>query len=79
MRSRITEPTVRGAWAGPARLQLFEHALAPLADLPVLDIVKATHVLTDLTLPRAEIAHDYLAQPHDFRTNTPCSSRKELK
>ncbi|MCQ8186955.1 acetoacetate decarboxylase [Streptomyces rugosispiralis] len=77
--SRITDLTVRGAWTGPARLQLFEHALAPLADLPVLDIVKATHVLTDLTLPRAEIAHDYLAQPHDSRTNTPLSSRKELK
>ncbi|MBA6440782.1 acetoacetate decarboxylase [Streptomyces sp. GMR22] len=60
VRSQITDLTIRGAWTGPARLQLFEHALAPLADLPVLGIVKATHVLTDLTLPRAEIAHDYL-------------------
>ncbi|MBO1332798.1 acetoacetate decarboxylase [Streptomyces sp. VRA16 Mangrove soil] len=61
VRSQITDLTIRGAWTGPARLQLFEHALAPLADLPVLEIVGATHVLTDLTLPRAEPVHDYLA------------------
>ncbi|MEV4255287.1 acetoacetate decarboxylase [Spirillospora sp. NPDC049652] len=45
-----TEPagiTVRQAWRGPARLQLFEHALAPLAALPVLEIVSASHVLAD--------------------------------
>ncbi|MGW2211925.1 acetoacetate decarboxylase [Streptomyces sp. NPDC001781] len=61
VRSRITDLTIRGAWTGPARLQLFEHALAPLADLPVREIVRATHVVTDLTLPRAEVVHDYLA------------------
>ncbi|MER6523713.1 acetoacetate decarboxylase [Streptomyces sp. NPDC001508] len=61
VRSQITELTIRGAWTGPARLQLFEHALAPLADLPVLEVVKATHILTDLTLPSVEVAHDYLA------------------
>lgn len=60
VRSQITDLTIRGAWTGPARLQLFEHALAPLADLPVREVVKATHLLTDLTLPRAAIAHDYL-------------------
>ncbi|WP_306319785.1 MULTISPECIES: acetoacetate decarboxylase [unclassified Streptomyces] len=62
VRSRITDLTIKGAWTGPARLQLFEHALAPLADLPVREIVKVSHVLTDLTLPRAELAHDYLAR-----------------
>lgn len=61
VRSRITDLTIKGAWAGPARLQLFEHALAPLADLPVLEVLGATHILTDLTLPRAEVVHDYLA------------------
>ena len=35
---------------GPARLQLFEHVNAPLADLPVLEVVSASHILTDLTL-----------------------------
>jgi len=61
VRSQTTDLTVRGAWTGPARLQLFEHALAPLADLPVLEVVGASHILTDLTLPRAELVHDYLA------------------
>ncbi len=60
VRSRITDITVRGAWTGPARLQLFEHALAPLADLPVREIVSASHILADLTLGRASLVHDYL-------------------
>ncbi|MFJ5677866.1 hypothetical protein [Streptomyces sp. NPDC093097] len=34
VRTEIGDLTVKGAWAGPARLQLFAHALAPLADLP---------------------------------------------
>jgi acetoacetate decarboxylase len=61
VRSQITDITVRGAWTGPARLQLFEHVLAPLADLPVREIVSASHILTDLTLGRAELVFDYLA------------------
>jgi acetoacetate decarboxylase len=60
VRSQITDVTVRGAWTGPARLQLFEHALAPLADLPVREIVSASHILTDLTLGRASLVFDYL-------------------
>lgn len=51
---------VHGAWTGPARLQLFEHALAPMADLPVLEIVGAKHLLCDLTLDVGEVAFDYL-------------------
>ncbi|PWW20894.1 acetoacetate decarboxylase [Geodermatophilus normandii] len=60
-RSQITDITIRGAWTGPARLQLFEHALAPLADLPVREIVAASHILTDLTLGRASLVFDYLS------------------
>ncbi|MFF4962022.1 acetoacetate decarboxylase [Streptomyces sp. NPDC001222] len=61
IRSQITDITVKGSWSGPARLQLFAHALAPLADLPVLEIVSASHVLTDLRLGPGELIHDYLA------------------
>lgn len=61
MRSQISDLTVKGAWTGPARLQLFEHALAPLADLPVREIVAASHLLCDLTLGRPQLVHDYLA------------------
>jgi len=53
--------TVKGAWEGPAALQLFEHALAPVARLPVLEVVGAVHILTDLTLGLGEVVHDYLA------------------
>ena len=60
-RSQITDMTVKRAWTGPAPLQLFEHALAPLADLPVREIVSASHILVDLTLGRASCVFDYLA------------------
>ncbi|MFJ5264745.1 acetoacetate decarboxylase [Streptomyces sp. NPDC088387] len=60
-RAQISDVTVKGAWTGPARLQLFAHALAPLADLPVLEVVSASHILADLTLGRTELVHDYLA------------------
>jgi acetoacetate decarboxylase len=60
IRTQITDLTVKEAWIGPARLQLFHHALAPLADLPVLEVVSASHILTDLTLAPVTLAHDYL-------------------
>ncbi|WP_027933912.1 acetoacetate decarboxylase [Amycolatopsis thermoflava] len=60
VRTRITDVTVKEAWTGPARLQLFEHVLAPLADLPVREVVSASHVLTDLTLAPVIPVHDYL-------------------
>ncbi|GHF44220.1 acetoacetate decarboxylase [Amycolatopsis bartoniae] len=60
VRTEITDITVKGAWTGPARLQLFEHVLAPLADLPVLEVVSASHILTDLTLAPVTPVHNYL-------------------
>ncbi len=51
---------VHGAWTGPARLELFHHALAPIADLPVLEVVGAKHLICDLTLGLGEVAFDYL-------------------
>jgi len=60
VRSQITDLTIKGAWTGPARLQMFAHALAPLADLPVLEVVSASHILCDLTLGRPSVVHDYL-------------------
>ncbi len=62
VRTQITDITVKDAWSGPARLQLFEHALAPLADLPVREIVSASHILTDLTLSPATPVYNYLEQ-----------------
>ncbi len=62
VRSQITSMTVKGAWSGPARVQLFEHALAPLADLPVLEVVSASHILVDLVLGRPSVVVDYLQE-----------------
>jgi acetoacetate decarboxylase len=52
---------VKGAWSGPVSLDLHPHALAPLADLPILDIIGGTHVVVDYTVARGAVAHDYLA------------------
>ncbi|MGW1093194.1 acetoacetate decarboxylase family protein [Streptomyces sp. NPDC002596] len=59
VRFQTEDITVKGAWTGPARLQLFQHALAPMADLPVLEVLCASHVLADLTLSPPEVVHDY--------------------
>jgi acetoacetate decarboxylase len=61
VRTQITDVTIKGAWSGPARLQLFAHALAPLADLPVREVISVSHILTDLSLAPGEVVHDYLA------------------
>lgn len=53
---------MKGAWSGPATLELEPHALAPVADLPVLEIVEARHLLADLTLGLGEVVYDYLAK-----------------
>jgi len=60
VRYYTTDITLKGAWEGPARLELGAHALAPVADLPVLEVVSAVHLLTDLTLGLGEVVHDYL-------------------
>jgi len=56
----LKDVTVHGAWTGPAALQLFEHALAPVATLPVHKILGGTHLIADLTLGFGEIVYDYL-------------------
>ncbi len=52
---------VKGAWTGPVSLHLHPHALAPLAALPVLDVLGGVHLIADYTLPLGTVAHDYLA------------------
>lgn len=53
--------TIKGVWGGPAALQLFHHALAPVAALPVLEVISGVHILTDLTLGLGSVVHDYLS------------------
>ena len=57
----LEDVDLTGAWTGPASLSLWPHALAPLTDLPVLEVVSATHIVADLTLGLGKVVHDYLA------------------
>ena len=61
VRYYLEDVTVKGAWEGPAALELFEHALAPVARLPVREVISGVHILADLTLGLGEVVHDYLA------------------
>ena len=56
-----TQVTLKGAWTGPGSLELHPHALAPVADLPVLEVKSTVHFVADLTLDLGEVVHDYLS------------------
>jgi len=60
VRYYMEDVTLKGAWAGPAAIQLFEHALCDVARLPVREVVSAVHYVTDLTLGLGEVVFDYL-------------------
>jgi acetoacetate decarboxylase len=57
----LEDITIKGAWTGPGALSLCPHAMAPIAELPVLEVVSAVHILSDLTLGLGKVVHDYLA------------------
>ncbi len=61
VRFYMQDVQVLGAWSGPAALALSPHALAPVADLPVLEVLSARHIVADLTLGLGEVVFDYLA------------------
>lgn len=63
VRYYTTEVTLKGAWTGPGSLELHPHALAPVAELPVLKVESALHFVADLTLDLGEVVYDYLS-PH---------------
>src|SRR5206468_7953112 len=56
----LDDITVKGAWTGPVALALCPHALAPVAELPVLEVVSGLHIVTDLTLGLGKVVFDYL-------------------
>ena len=57
----LEDVQVKGAWSGPAALELAQHALAPVAKLPVLEILSGVHIVADMTLGMGCVVHDYLA------------------
>jgi acetoacetate decarboxylase len=52
---------LKGVWSGPGALSLNAHALAPVAELPVFEVVSTVHLAADLTLGLGRVVHDYLA------------------
>jgi acetoacetate decarboxylase len=56
----LVNVSVREAWTGPASLQLFQHCMAPVADLPVKRIISAVHYISDMTIGLGKVVHDYL-------------------
>ena len=57
---RLEDIQVKGVWTGPGALSLNAHALAPVAELPVLEVVSTTHLVADLTLGLGKVVYDYL-------------------
>jgi acetoacetate decarboxylase len=55
----LTEISVKGSWIGPGRLHLVPHVNAPVADLPVRNVIIAHHFVADLTLPYGRVIYDY--------------------
>jgi acetoacetate decarboxylase len=56
----LDDISVKGAWTGPGALSLMPHALAPVFELPVLEIISTQHILVDLTLGLGKVVFDYL-------------------
>jgi acetoacetate decarboxylase len=56
----LSDITLKGAWAGPARLHLVPHVNCRVADLPVRKVLFGRHLIADLTLPYGEVLLDYL-------------------
>ena len=64
VRYRLGDIVFHGGWSGPAALELRPHALAPIAQLPVLEVLSAAHFVADFTLLLGDVVHDYLAGEH---------------
>jgi acetoacetate decarboxylase len=60
VRYHMVDIDLKGAWTGPAALELHPHALAPVAALPVREVVSALHYIADMTLALGTVELDYL-------------------
>lgn len=60
VRYHMVDVTLHGASTAPASLELHPHALAPVADLPVLKVESAVHFIADMTLALGTVEYDYL-------------------
>jgi acetoacetate decarboxylase len=63
VRYYMQDVVLKGAWGGPAALEFFQHVIADVAKLPVLEVLGGSHFIADLTLGLGEVVYDYLAEP----------------
>ena len=56
----LEDVDAQGRLDRPGRAGAVPHALAPVAELPVLEVISAIHILADLTLGLGKVVHDYL-------------------
>jgi acetoacetate decarboxylase len=56
----LEDVQLKGAWSGPAAIELFDHVACDVARLPVREIIGATHFKADLTLGLGTVVHDYM-------------------
>ncbi len=61
VRYQLQNITLKGAWTGPAALELHAHVMCDVARLPVREVISAVHCVADLTLSPGEVVFDYLA------------------
>lgn len=71
--TNLEDIQLKGVWSGPGALSLHAHALAPVAELPVLEIVSTVHLVADLTLGLGKVVHDYL-EPRQTTANEPLAA-----
>jgi acetoacetate decarboxylase len=57
----LEDIALKGAWSGPAALELHTHVMADVARLPVREVIAASHFKADLTLGLGTVVHDYMA------------------
>lgn len=60
VRYHLQDITIKEAWSSPADLQLFNHVIADVAKLPVLEVLSAMHFVADVTLGMGEVVYDYM-------------------
>jgi len=70
VRYHLRDVRLKGAWTGPGALSLEPHALAPVADLPVLEVLSCIHLVADLTLSLGEVVYDYHRPPLTLERNS---------
>ena len=63
LKYHLEDVTLKGVGTGPRSFSLFAHALAPVAELPILEVVSTTQLAADLSLGLGRALYDYLVRP----------------